>query len=101
MQVGNWKTGSESKPYQIDYRPSGYASKRYKKSFLTLGETRRFMNHLISENNGLKEWQPDKDDNRKLSEIIDLCHKVHGKNIIEETMKYAHFRKHIYTMLLF
>ncbi len=59
------------------------------------------MNYLISENNGLKEWQPDKDDNRKLSEIIDLCHKVHGKNIIEETMKYAHFRKHIYTMLLF
>jgi hypothetical protein len=51
------------------------------------------MNHLISEDNGLKEWHPDKDDNRKLSEIIDLWHTLHGKNLIEETMKYAHFRK--------
>ena len=33
LKVGNWKTGSESKPYQIDFRPSGYNSKRYKKAF--------------------------------------------------------------------
>jgi hypothetical protein len=32
VQIGNWKTGSESKPYQIDFRPSGYNSKRYKKA---------------------------------------------------------------------
>ncbi|AAZ27394.1 phage integrase [Colwellia psychrerythraea] len=84
VQDGIWKTDSESKPYQIDFRPNGHHGKRYKKSFLTLGETRRFMNHLISENNGLKEWQPDTDDNRKLSTIIDLWHKLHGKNLIEE-----------------
>jgi len=81
MQDGIWKTDSDKTPYQLDFRPSGSNGKRFKKSFLTLGEARRFLNHKISEQNNLKEWEPNPEDNRRLDELIELWNKLHGKSL--------------------
>ena len=83
VQDGIWKTDSEKKPYLVDARPGGYKSKRFERSFTTLGEARRFLNHKIAEYNDLKDWEPTPDDNRRLSELIDLWYKLHGKSLID------------------
>jgi len=81
IQDGIWKTDSEKTPYQLDCRPRGHNGKRFKKAFLTLGEARRFLNHKISEQNNLKDWEPDPEDDRRLSDLIDLWNKLHGKSL--------------------
>ncbi len=89
VQDGIWKTDSESKPYQIDFRPNGHAGTRFKKSFLTLGEARRYLNHKISTHHNLKEWEIAPEDNRRLLELIDLWHNLHGKSLSDITKRLA------------
>ncbi|NQY65283.1 MAG: tyrosine-type recombinase/integrase [Alteromonadaceae bacterium] len=81
IQDGIWKTDSETLPYQLDFRPSGYNGKRFKKRFQTLGEARRFINFKITEQTNLKDWEPDPEDNRRLSDLIDLWNNLHGKSL--------------------
>ncbi|MEW6995976.1 tyrosine-type recombinase/integrase [Colwelliaceae bacterium MEBiC 14330] len=81
VQDGIWKTDSENKPYQIDFRPDGHVGSRFKKAFLSLGEARRYLNHKISTHNNLKEWEIAPEDNRRLMELIELWYKLHGKSL--------------------
>lgn len=83
VEDGIWKTDSEKSPYQLDFRPNGHNGKRYRKGFLTLGEARRFKNHQIAIANSAKDWEPDPDDNRRLGELIDLWHNLHGKSLTD------------------
>jgi hypothetical protein len=39
------------------------------------------LNHKISEQNKLKEWEPGPEDDRRLSDLIELWNKLHGKSL--------------------
>ncbi|XPF94275.1 tyrosine-type recombinase/integrase [Colwellia sp. RE-S-Sl-9] len=83
VEDGIWKTDDEKTPYQLDFRPNGHNGTRYKKTFLTLGEARRFKNHQISIANSSKEWEPAPEDNRRLEELINLWYNLHGKSLAD------------------
>lgn len=88
VQDGIWKTDSDTLTYQVDARPDGREGTRYKKAFQTLGEARRFLNHKIALFNNKKDWEPDPDDNRKLSELIDLWYRLHGKSLRDNKKRF-------------
>lgn len=89
VQDGIWKTDSETKPYQIDFRPNGHAGSRFKKSFQSLGEARRYLNHKIATHYDLKEWEIAPEDNRRLLELIELWYRLHGKSLNDITKRLA------------
>ena len=83
IQDGIWKTDCIDNPYQMDFRPNGHAGSRFKKSFKTLGEARRYLNNKISIHSVLEDWQIAPEDNRRLLELIDLWYKLHGKSLAD------------------
>ncbi|MBF0456100.1 MAG: tyrosine-type recombinase/integrase [Magnetococcales bacterium] len=67
--------------WQIDIYPAGRDGKRYRKTFKTKGECRRwelFMKAKFGEN---PAWIPVKKDTRLLSELVELWHQHHGKRL--------------------
>ncbi|MBC3946661.1 tyrosine-type recombinase/integrase [Erwinia persicina] len=57
--------------------PSGREGRRVRKQFSTKGEAVAFEKHIMSEVDN-KPWLGEKEDNRSLSEIIELWYNVHG-----------------------
>lgn len=64
--------------YLVDFYPSGRNGKRCRKLFATKAEATRYKQHVITEALN-KPWLPDKDDNRRLSELVDLWFTLHGQ----------------------
>lgn len=61
----------------------GRGSKRKRKKFATKGEALAFEAYLIEEADK-KPWIVEKEDRRKLSEIIDLWYKLHGRSLSDQ-----------------
>ncbi|MGF1761032.1 tyrosine-type recombinase/integrase [Photobacterium sagamiensis] len=79
MSVRNLKD-SKPKPWLCECYPQGRAGKRIRKRFTTRGEAITFERFTMKEVDD-KPWLGDKPDHRRLSEIIELWYKLHGKNI--------------------
>ncbi|MEX3240112.1 phage integrase [Serratia quinivorans] len=60
-----------------DFYINGRGSKRARKKFNTKGEAVAFENYLIDQAKA-KPWMAEKEDRRKLSELIDLWYRLHG-----------------------
>ncbi len=64
--------------YLVDIRPTGIKGTRVRKRFDTQGEAKRFMQYTLA-NADDKAWQPEKADNRRLDELIELWFSLHGQ----------------------
>ena len=76
MSVRNLKDGSK-KPWLCECYPQGREGKRVRKRFATKGEANAFELHTLK-NVDDKPWLGEKVDNRKLSELINKWHELHG-----------------------
>jgi len=63
--------------WQCDFYLNGRGSKRVRKTFLTRGEAMNYEKFMMAEIES-KPWLGEKDDQRHLSELIDLWYKLHG-----------------------
>nr|WP_075518873.1 tyrosine-type recombinase/integrase [Moritella viscosa]SHO06909.1 Integrase [Moritella viscosa] len=79
MSVRNLKDGNK-KPWLCECYPNGTAGRRIRKRFATKSEATAFEHHTIKETEK-KPWLGTKKDKRHLLELIDLWHKLHGKNL--------------------
>jgi integrase len=64
--------------YLVELYPQGRSGKRVRKTFATQSEAKRFELFNINEAEQ-KPWLPAKDDNRRLSELIDVWFNLHGQ----------------------
>jgi len=60
--------------------PNGREGKRIRKQFNTKGEAEAFEAYIKRESEE-KPWLGEKEDRRKLSELIDLWHRLHGQSL--------------------
>ncbi|MGK0272371.1 MAG: site-specific recombinase XerD [Cocleimonas sp.] len=79
MSVRNLKDGHK-KPWICECYPHGRSGKRIRKRFATKGEATAFERYTMNEIND-KPWLGGKDDNRRLSELLELWWKLHAKNL--------------------
>lgn len=56
-------------------------TKRHRKAFKTRQEAQAYERHFLAQLDESKEWQPKTKDQRKLSELIVIWHKLHGVNL--------------------
>lgn len=66
--------------YLVEVYPQGRNGKRVRKTFPTQNEAKRFELFTLSETEQ-KPWMPAKDDNRRLSELIDVWFNSHGQSL--------------------
>jgi integrase len=64
--------------WQVDSQPGGRGAKRFRKTFDTQAEAKRYEAWLKSQVTQNAKWQPDKRDKRMLSELVELCYEHHG-----------------------
>lgn len=64
--------------YLLDFRPNGTKGERVRKRFDTQGEAKRFLQYTLAKTDD-KAWQPEKVDNRRLDELIELWFNLHGQ----------------------
>lgn len=64
--------------WQVDSQPGGRGAKRFRKSFDTQAEAKRYEAWLKSQINQNADWQPEKRDQRELSELVALWYEHHG-----------------------
>ncbi|HCZ9713851.1 TPA: tyrosine-type recombinase/integrase [Vibrio parahaemolyticus] len=79
MTIRNLKDGSKN-PWLCECYPQGRSGRRVRKRFATKGEATVYERHLIKEVDD-KPWLGDKPDYRRLSELVELWFKLHGKNL--------------------
>ncbi|MHC6798672.1 phage integrase [Vibrio antiquarius] len=79
MTVRNLKDGNK-KPWLCECYPQGRTGKRVRKRFATKGEAVSFEQFTMRELND-KPWLGDKPDHRRLSDLVELWFKLHGKNL--------------------
>lgn len=75
--------------YKLDFRPDGEKGKRIVKRFSTKREALQYQKDVLA-----GKTKPEKADNRKLSEFIQIWHDLHGQNL-----KSAHTNKQSLTHL--
>nr|CDQ34848.1 Tyrosine recombinase XerC [Virgibacillus halodenitrificans] len=76
MTIKKTKTG-----WQVDIQPGGRGFKRYRKSFKTQGEAKRFESKVRAIVDGGETYTPPKKDRRKLSHFIEFWFQVHGGSL--------------------
>src|SRR5690606_28512677 len=64
-----------------DVRPNGATGKRYRKRFTTKGEAIAYEAWLKSNSAQKPDWQPQKRDSRRLSELIEVWYSQHGTHL--------------------
>ncbi len=79
MTRRNLKDGSK-KPWLCECYPKGRTGKRVRNRFATKGEATASELHLIKDVDD-KPWLGSKPDHRRLSDLIELWFKLHGKNL--------------------
>jgi len=72
--------------YLVEIYPQGRTGKRVRKTFATQTEAKRFEQFSLNEVEQ-KPWLPTKDDNRRLSEIIELWFTLHGQVLSDGTKR--------------
>lgn len=65
----------------VDIQPGGRGAKRFRKSFKTQAEAKAWEAWLKTQVNQDADWQPERRDTRKLSELIDLWYIHHGSGL--------------------
>lgn len=63
----------------VDVYPNGRNGKRVRKKFDTRIEAQRFEKYVLNKSFDDKDWNPSKEDNRKLSELINIWFESHGR----------------------
>ncbi|MGW7678990.1 phage integrase, partial [Shewanella oncorhynchi] len=81
MSVRNLKDGSNF-PWLCECYPNGREGRRVRKKFATKGEATAFELHTMKTIDE-KPWLGEKVDNRRLSELIQLWHDLHGRQLAE------------------
>ncbi|QCR37025.1 tyrosine-type recombinase/integrase [Nissabacter sp. SGAir0207] len=76
MAIAKTSTGE----WLCDFRLDGRDSRRIRKKFLTKGEAIAFEQYHRDEAKK-KPWLGEKEDKRRLSELIDLWHRLHGQSL--------------------
>lgn len=67
--------------WQVDTQPGGRGGKRFRKNFKTKAEALAWEAWLKTQVNQDAQWQPEKRDTRKLSELIELWNSHHGSGL--------------------
>ena len=67
--------------WQVDTQPGGRGGKRFRKTFAIKAEAQQWQAWLKTQVTQSAEWQPEKRDTRKLSELIDLWYSHHGSGL--------------------
>ncbi|WP_313375124.1 tyrosine-type recombinase/integrase [Pantoea sp. CTOTU50773] len=75
----------ESGKWLCECYPAGRTGKRVRRQFATKGEAVAFEKHTMEEAES-KPWLGEKEDTRKLSELIELWHSVHGVTLSESNV---------------
>ena len=70
----------DSGEWLCDLRPTGVKGKRIRKKFATKGEALAYEKYIASEM-GEKPWLGEKQDNRRLSELIEQWHDLYGRTL--------------------
>lgn len=72
----------DSGEWLCDVRPNGVQGKRIRKKFATKGEALAYEKFIVSELED-KPWLGEKQDNRRLSELIDQWHNLYGRTLTD------------------
>lgn len=67
--------------YSVDVRPLGRNGPRYRKTFKTLSEANAYERYVRSKHDTTKPWEPEKRDNRLLSDLSKRWYELHGINL--------------------
>ncbi len=68
----------------VDIQPAGRGGKRFRKTLSTKAEALAWETWIKAQIQQSPDWKPAKGDSRKLSELVDLWHKLHGINLRAE-----------------
>ncbi len=79
MSIRNLKDGSKT-PWICERYPKGRSGSRVRKKFATKGEATAYELFVMKQVDD-KPWMGEKADDRRLSEILELWFKLHGKNL--------------------
>nr|WP_294349580.1 tyrosine-type recombinase/integrase [Providencia sp.] len=63
--------------WQVELYPNGRTGKRIRKLFTTKGEALAYERHIIEQTED-KPWLGEKQDNRRLSELVEIWYRTHG-----------------------
>lgn len=74
--------------WQCDFRVNGKDSRRIRKKFDTKGEAVSYEQYYRDEAQN-KPWMGEKEDRRRLSEIIELWHNLHGQALVASKTRLA------------
>lgn len=72
--------------WRVDIEP--IKGRRFRKTFTTKAEALRFEAHIRVEVNN-PAWQPEKKDNRRLSDLIVIWYDLHGRNLRDDKRRLA------------
>lgn len=77
------KTTATGKNWEVNIKIGGRNGKHHKRLFATQAEAKRFETELIYNNNKSKDWNSGGKykDQRRLLELCELWHELHGKNL--------------------
>ena len=64
--------------WHVDEQPGGRGAKRFRKTFKTKAEAESWKAWIKTQVNQNKNWQPERRDTRKLSELVEIWYKNHG-----------------------
>lgn len=67
--------------WTVDAQPGGRGGKRFRKSFPTQAEAKAWEAWLQTQVNQNQQWQPEKRDTRRLSELVKLWYTAHGQGL--------------------
>lgn len=67
--------------WTVDVQPGGRGAKRFRKSFDTQAEAKRYEAWLTTQVSANPAWEPERRDLRKLTELIALWHTHHGAGL--------------------
>jgi integrase len=81
MSIRNTKDSSD-KPWKLDLRLGGRDAKRIRKTFATKGEAIAYESFVLKQVDD-KPWLGEKEDNRKLSELIKRWYDLHGQQLAQ------------------
>lgn len=65
----------------VDIQPEGRGGKRYRKTLPTKAEAERWKAWLVAKVTKVPDWKPPRKDTRRLSDLIELWHEGHGKQL--------------------
>jgi len=85
-------TQNENGTWLVDIQPEGRGGKRFRKTLPTKGEAKRWEATIKAKVIKTPEWQPDRKDTRRLSELLEIWHNHHGKTLKAEHNTYGRLK---------